>query len=146
AVGIMSLAGFIAQGHTEQVTRGDKLVEISTARVSVWWPAWAYIILTFGEVLLYGTLLEIAYTAAPKSMKGFVTACFLVTNAVANLANMAWSPMYGGSLVDPVGKRGPLLPGQFFGITAGVVLVAAIAFAFIGKRFERSHAEATAAG
>lgn len=146
AIGIMSVAGFIVQGHTAEVTRDNKLVEISTAKVSVWWPAMAYIILTVGEVLLYGTLLEIAYTAAPKSMKGFVTACFLVTNAVANLANMAWSPMYGGSLTDPVNKRGPLLPGQFFGITAGVVLFAAIAFMFIGKKFERSQADASAAG
>jgi len=146
AVGIMSAAGFIAQGHVEQVTRGGKLVEVSTVKVSVWWPAIAYIILTVGEVLLYGTMLEIAYAAAPKSMKGFISACFLVTNAIANLFNMGWSKAYGGSLVGPVEKRGFLMPGEFFGITAGVVLLAAILFLFVGKKFEKSHAEAAAAG
>ena len=71
----MSLAGFLVQGSTEQVMQGGKPVEVSKVKVSVLWPTVAYIILTLGEVLLYGTMLEIAYTAAPKSMKGFVTAC-----------------------------------------------------------------------
>ena len=146
AIGIMSLAGFLVQGHTEQVTQGDKLVEVSTAKVSAFWPAAAYIILTVGEVLLYGTMLELSYSAAPKSMKGFITACFLVTNTLGNFLNVGWMPQYGGSLTDEVSKRGPLLPGQFFGLTALVVLAAAVAFIFIGKKFERSQAEAAAAG
>jgi POT family proton-dependent oligopeptide transporter len=146
AVGIMSLAGFLAQGHTEQVMQAGKPVEVSTVKVSVWWPAVAYIVLTFGEVLLYGTMLELAYAAAPKSMKGFVSACFLVTNTLGNFLNMLWTPHYGGSLADPAQERGGLLPGQFFGITAAVVLFAAVAFIFIGKKFERSHADAAAAG
>src|SRR5262249_39539557 len=82
AVGIMALAGFLTQGHTEEVMQGTKRVEVSMVKVSVWWPALAYIILTLGEVLLYGTMLELAYAAAPKSMKGFVTACFLTTSAL----------------------------------------------------------------
>jgi POT family proton-dependent oligopeptide transporter len=146
AIGIMSAAGSMAQGHVQSELRGDKMMDVSTVRVSIWWPATAYIVLTFGEVLLYGTMLEIAYTAAPKSMKGFVSACFLVTNAIANLLNILWTPMYGGSLPTPAAERGPFLPAQFFGITAAIVLLAAILFVFIGKRFERSHADAAAAG
>jgi len=146
AISIMSLAGFLAQGHTEVVMRGDKMVEVSAARVSVWWPALAYVVLTLGEVLLYGTMLELAYAAAPKSMKGFVTACFLVTNTLGNFLNMLWMPMYGGSLVDPLDKRGPLPPGQFFGMTALVVLLAAFVFVFVGRKFERSYSDAAAAG
>jgi POT family proton-dependent oligopeptide transporter len=179
AIGIMAVAGFIAQGHTEQVwkgvkeetivsglgqgtslsnpweaalminttaTGGGKLEEVSTVKVSALWPALAYIILTFGEVLLYGTMLELAYSAAPKSMKGFVTACFLVTNTLGNFLNMFWMTQYGGSLVDPVAKRGPLLPGQFFGITALVVAGAAVAFIFVGRQFERARAETTTVG
>jgi POT family proton-dependent oligopeptide transporter len=146
AIGIMSAAGFLVQGHTEQVLQGGKAVEVSTVKVSVLWPALAYIVLTFGEVLVYGTMLEIAYTAAPKSMKGMVTACFLLTNTLANFLNMVWTPMYGGSLTDEAAKRGPLLPGTFFGITALVTVAAGVAFIFIGRRFERSQAEAAAAG
>jgi POT family proton-dependent oligopeptide transporter len=146
AIGIMSLAGFLVQGHTEQVLEGGKTVELSTVKVSVFWPAMAYIVLTFGEVLLYGTMLELSYAAAPKSMKGFITACFLLTNTLGNLLNTRWMPLYGGSLTDDLAKRGSLMPGQFFGITALVVLAAGVAFIFIGKKFERGQAEAAAAG
>src|SRR5262249_54877744 len=80
----------------------------------------------------------------PKSMKGFVTACFLVTNTLGNFLNMFWMTMYGGSLVDPVEKRGTIMPGQFFGITALVVAAPAVAFIFVGRHFERSPAPARA--
>jgi POT family proton-dependent oligopeptide transporter len=122
AVGLMSLAGFLVEWHVAE-------------KVSVLWPAVAIIVLTFGEVLLYGTMLDLAYAAAPKSMKGFVTACFLVTIALGDLLNIPWTAMYG-----------PLAPGPFFGITALVVVAAAVAFVFVGKKFERGQAQAAAAG
>jgi len=142
----MSLAGFLVEGHTQQILEGGETVEVTTTKVSLFWPAAAYIVLTFGEVLLYGTMLEVAYAAAPKSMKGFITACFLLTNTLGNLLNVPWTTMYGGSLTDKAAERGPLMPGPFFGITALVVVAAAVAFVFVGKQFERTQAEAAAAG
>ncbi|MBI3407505.1 MAG: MFS transporter [Planctomycetes bacterium] len=133
AVGIMAIAGFMIQGS-------------ASTKVSILFPVTAYIVLTFGEVLLYGTLLELAYTAAPKSMKGFITACFLATIGLGNLINMIWAPMYGGSLTDPVDERGPLMPGPFFAITAAPILAAAIIFVFVGKKFERAQKEQAEAG
>jgi dipeptide/tripeptide permease len=115
-------------------------------KLSFLWPAMAYIVLTFGEVLLYGTMLDLSYSAAPKSMKGYVTACFLLTNTLANFLNILWTPYYGGSLPDPLEKRGPLAPGAFFGLTAALTLLAAVAFVYVGKQFERSRAQAEAPG
>ncbi len=147
AIGIMALAGYLVQGHTTLVAIGDQMKEVCPEgdKVSILWPAMAYIVVTFGEVLLYGTMLELSYAAAPKSMKGYVTACFLLTNTLANFLNILWTPFYGGSLPDPVAKRGPLPPGPFFAVTAVVTLVAAVVFIFVGKQFERSRAEAAAA-
>ena len=51
------------------------------------WIVGAYILLTIGEVLVYGTMLDLSYAYAPARMKGFITACFLVTNALGNLIN-----------------------------------------------------------
>jgi dipeptide/tripeptide permease len=146
AIGIMALAGFLVEGHTTMLQVGDQLKEVCAQgdKVSVLWPAMAYIVLTFGEVLLYGTMLDLSYAAAPKSMKGYVTACFLLTNTLANFLNILWTPYYGGSLPDAVAKRGPLLPGPFFGLTALVTIVAALLFILIGKQFERGQAEAKA--
>jgi POT family proton-dependent oligopeptide transporter len=150
AAGIMSLAGFLVQGHTEQALVSETNPEtgavtqvmqtVSTVKISFLWTVLAYIVLTAGEVLLYGTALELAYTAAPKNMKGMVTAVFLLTNTLGNFVNIFWTPMYGGSLPDPLENRGPLLPGQFFGISALIVVVAAVAFYFVGRRFERGGA------
>jgi dipeptide/tripeptide permease len=140
AVGIMATAGYLTQGHTTMVQVGDSLKEIcpETDKVSFLWPALAYVVLTFGEVLLYGTMLDLSYAAAPKSMKGYVTACFLLTNTLGNFLNILWMPLYGGSLPDPVTKRGPIPTGHFFAITAAATVVAAIAFVFVGKWFDRS--------
>jgi POT family proton-dependent oligopeptide transporter len=137
AVGIMAVAGCLI--HTESV--GDKLV--ATNKLSLYWPAMAYIVLTFGEVLLYGTMLDLSYAAAPKSMKGYITACFLLTNTLANFLNILWQPLYGGSLPDPVSKRGPLAPGPFFGLTAAVTIAAALVFIVVAKGFERNQAKAS---
>jgi dipeptide/tripeptide permease len=103
-------------------------------KISMWWMVLAYIVLTFGEVLLYGTGLELAYTMAPKNMKGFITACFLVTNALGNLVNTQFTQLYGGSLVDPADKLGRLPPGAFFGAAGSLALVAAVVFIFIGRK------------
>ena len=122
ASGVMALAAVLAQS--------------SGAKVSIFWPVLAYIVLTAGEVLLYGTGLELSYALAPKNMKGFVTACFLLTAALANLANTYLVKFYGGSLKDPVAARGPLAPSVFFGLTALLVLAATIVFFFVGRRFD----------
>lgn len=145
AVGIMAIAGFMVQGHIPQLAPSARAIE-ATAKVSILWPTMAYVVLTVGEVLLYGTMLELAYAAAPKGMKGFITACFLLTNTLGNFINIAWTRMYGGALTDAPEKRGDLLPGTFFAITAALVLAAAIAFVFIGKRFERAQKEQAQAG
>ncbi len=128
ATGIMSLAGYLGTQ--------------SEAKISLTWPVTAYIVLTVGEVLLYGTGLDLAYSLAPKKMKGFVTACFLLTNTIGNFVNSFFSQLYGGSLTDPVEKRGPLSPGDFFGITTLLVVFAAVAFYFVGRRFDRERAKA----
>ena len=91
ATTIMTIAGFYSQGKP--------------ASVPLIWLAIAYMTLTLGEVLVYSTGLELSYTAAPKSMKGFVTACFLVTMTLGNFINTVYIPLYGGSLVDPPPKQ-----------------------------------------
>lgn len=123
AVSIMSAAGFATQS--------------GNFRVPLYWVALAYIMLTLGEVLVYGTGLELSYTAAPTSMKGFITACFLVTNTLGNLINVGFLRLYGGSLKDEAAHRGPLLPGPFFALTALIVLAATVAFYFVGRRLTR---------
>jgi dipeptide/tripeptide permease len=132
------LVGFILTAAAVGIMAGAALIVQTDpgTKVSIYWPTAAYIVLTVGEVLLYATMLEIAYAAAPKSMKGFVSACFLVTNALGNFVNMGWTYTYDTYVA----------PAPFYAITAGAVVMAAVAYAFIGKQFERSQAAAAEAG
>jgi POT family proton-dependent oligopeptide transporter len=115
-------------------------------KISVAWPALAYITLTLAEVLVYGTGLELSYTAAPKNMKGFVTACFLATIMAADLINARVSQLYGGSLADPLKDRGRLAPSGFFALMTLVAFGAMVGFYFVARRLKRqSAAEASAA-
>jgi dipeptide/tripeptide permease len=119
ASGVMSLAAY-------QAGSGEK--------VSAWWIVLAFTVLTVGEILVYGTGLELSFTAAPANMKGFITACFLVTNTLGNLINSRLSPLYETEIAG----------GPFFALTAGIVVVAAVAFFFVGRRFNRSTANEAA--
>jgi dipeptide/tripeptide permease len=122
SAGIMALASMQAEGGV---------------KVSAWWLVLAYFVLTLGEVLLYGTGLELAFTAAPASMKGFVTACFLLTNTAGNLVNSQYSKLYTEKY---------LTQQEFFLLTMGIVLAAAVAFYFVGISFNRAQAAKAAEG
>ena len=120
------------------------------SKPSVFWLVLAYLLLTVGEVLVYGTMLDLSYAYAPKSMKGFVTACFLVTNALGNMINTQYIPFYekphtvfeGTSLEHTF--RG-IAPADYFALDAGIALAAAVVFFFVGRSFNRAHGGAAPA-
>jgi POT family proton-dependent oligopeptide transporter len=130
------LIGFLFTAGASAVMALAATAAADGAKVTAWWIVGAYVVLTVGEVLLYGTGLELAFTAAPANMKSFITACFLMTNFVANLINSRILPFYQSSKSSP--DTFHLAPATFFGLTAGMVLVTAVAFVFVGRRFNRA--------
>lgn len=117
---------------------------------TVLWLVLAYLLLTVGEVLVYGTMLDLSYAYAPKSMKGFVTACFLVTNALGNMINTQFIPFY--EKPHTVFKDtsfemtfAGIPPANYFALDAGIALAAAFAFYFVGRKFNQVNAESAAA-
>ncbi len=126
------LLGFVFTGAAPAVMALAAQGTAGGAKVSMLWIVGAYIILTLGEVLLYGTMLDLSYAYAPARMKGFITACFLVTNALGNLINMQYAGMYNTRLS----------PELFFTIDAALCFGAAIAFFFVARQFNKSNAAA----
>src|SRR5205814_7433050 len=84
------------------------------AKASMLWIIAAYVILTVGEVLVYGTMLDLSYAYAPARMKSFITACFLVTNTLGNTINREYGQLYNTSLS----------PETFFTLDAVIATVA----------------------
>jgi POT family proton-dependent oligopeptide transporter len=132
------LIGFIFTAAASVVMSMAAAGAADGTKVSAWWIVAAYFVLTVGEVLLYGTGLELAFTAAPANMKGFITACFLVTNFLGNLINTQLSPFYKSAKSSP--DTFHIDPAPFFAMTAGLVLATAVAFVFVGRRFNQAQA------
>ena len=100
-------------------------------RVSVWWIALAFFILTLAEVLISVTGLELAFVVAPQSMKGFITACWLLTVALAN-----WF------INAPIASLYPAMqPGHYFLMLAGFGLLVTVLFIPVSNKFKTIMAE-----
>jgi solute carrier family 15 (oligopeptide transporter), member 1 len=104
-------------------------------KVTVWWQVFAYLIITVAEVLISVTGLELGYTAAPKSMTGFVTGIWLFTVGMGNLfINAPVTRLYT-----------TMQPSVYFFMLTGLMLVVAVAFLFVARRFNRGAAAKEAA-
>ncbi len=65
------------------------------------WLVLGYLCITIAEILISPVGLELAFVAAPKSMKGFITACFLFTIFVGSMINAEVTPLYSQETIDP---------------------------------------------
>ena len=126
SMAIHAFAAYLAIGADGEVTK-----------VTVWWQILAYFIITLAEILISITGLELAFAAAPKSMKGFITSLWLLMVGLANLfINAPVTRLYPGDgdgwhFESPVG---------YFGMLTGAMLVVTVAFLFVARQFNRSRA------
>lgn len=104
-------------------------------RVTAWWQVLSYFILTLSEILISVTGLELAFVAAPPTMKSFVTACWLVTVGLANLLiNAPITRLYE-----------KMEPGPYFTMLGGTLVVVTVIFIPLAIRFNRGMLAAKAA-
>ncbi len=103
-------------------------------KVTIWWQVLAFLVITVAEILISITGLELAFVAAPKSMKSFVTSLWLLTVFVANIFNTYLAQLYPS-----------MNPGVFFAMLVGLMILVAMIFYFVALRFNRLMAEQEAA-
>jgi dipeptide/tripeptide permease len=113
-----------------------------SGKASIGWLVAGYFCITVAEILISPVGLELAFVAAPKSMKSFITACFLFTIFSGTLINSQVTPFY--SKLDANGVK-LFTPGAYFGIQFGVCLFAVVAFYFVSLPFNRRLAAEQAA-
>lgn len=97
-------------------------------KVSGIWEMAAYVIITVAELCISVVGLEMAYTEAPSRMKGTITAVFLFTVFIGNFLAGAMSAVYPH-----------VNPGSYFMGLALLMVVVALAFRKVGKRFNEKH-------
>jgi POT family proton-dependent oligopeptide transporter len=128
------MIGFLLMAGAQGLLAFAGLLSSGGARVSVWWMVAAYVVLTASEVLVSTIGLELAFTAAPQSMKSFVTALFLLTVFIGNIiASQTASGLWRW-----------LGPTAFFTAMAALMLALAILFVPIARAFTRSRSESPA--
>ena len=138
-MGVMAYTGFAvgeatpqAQLHNGMPVLKDGVPVIEdfvpeAQKVTIKWQALAYLFVTIAEILISVTGLELAFVAAPKSMKSFVTSLWLLSVGMANLfLNVPLSRLYP-----------KMAPGLYFAMLTGMLLVVAAAFYFVARRFNR---------
>jgi POT family proton-dependent oligopeptide transporter len=155
------LIGFILTGLTMAIHAvAAQLAITSGAKQSLWWQVIAFLVLTWAEILISVTGLELAFTAAPKSMKSFITACWLLTVGLANLViNVPFTRLYPGAeegsniawlawLLNPLDDLLALTLGRiisnsahYFAVLTVLMVVVSATFVFVARRFNRGLAE-----
>lgn len=118
------MAGGMAIGALSYVVAGLIQIPIEDGqRLSILWQLLPYLLLTLAEVLVSTTGLEFAYSQAPLSMKGTLMSLWNLTVTAGNLA-VAFASYFAFF-------KGPSL----FFFYAGLAGLAAVALAFIAKRY-----------
>lgn len=139
-MGTMAVAGYsTGQAEKRDMVKDGKVVmdEKGQAKqvdfcpperkVNVIWQMLAYLLITVAEILISVTGLELAFVAAPKSMKSFVTSLWLLTVGLANLL-----------LNVPLSRVYPTMhPGHYFAMLTIMLVVVTCAFFFVSQRFNR---------
>ena len=110
------------------------------AQPSIGWQLLAYVILTAAEVMVSITCLEFSYTQAPRRLKSFVMALFLMSVSIGNLFTSAVNYW-----IDRPGEA-PLLAGpSYFFFFAALMAVTAVLFIPVAQRFrDRSYIQHSA--
>jgi POT family proton-dependent oligopeptide transporter len=113
---LIGALSYVVAGYYQSLIDGGE-------RLNIAWQALPYVLLTVSEVLVSTTGLEFAYTQAPRQMKGVIQSVWLATTAIANL------------FVSRLAKNDPFQGASKFYFYAGLALLAAVAMAWMARRF-----------
>lgn len=97
---------------------------------SIGWMVLGYVLLTSGEIMVSITCLDFSYTQAPKKMKSFIMAIFLLSVSLGN----AFTAIVNAVIENPDGTR-RLAGAHYFWFFAGVMFVTALLFIPVARRY-----------
>jgi POT family proton-dependent oligopeptide transporter len=97
---------------------------------SIGWQLLAYVVLTSGEVMVSITCLEFSYTQAPRSMKSFVMAFFMLSVSLGNLFTSAVNFIIN----NPDGSS-RLAGADYFLFFTVLMLVTAVLYVFMARYY-----------
>jgi len=143
---VASLAAADAACEAAQAAAGGKAADptaivietaqiAAAARISLFWQIIPYVIITIAEICISVVGLELAFAAAPASMKSFITACWLLAVFLGDILNAQITPLYNETVLGYC-----IMPGPYFLAATLLMIPVTVAFAFMARRFNRAAA------
>ena len=126
------------------IPTGLQLAIDSGGQPFIGWQLLAYVVLTSAEVMVSITCLEFSYSQAPRSMKSFVMAFFMLSIALGNLFTSAVN-----FIIDNPGGESRLAGADYFLFFTLLMLGTAMLFVVVSRRYRGQvflHAEQPAPG
>ena len=94
------------------------------------WQLLAYVMLTSAEVMVSITCLEFSYTQAPKTMKSFIMAFFMLSVAVGNLFTSGVN-----FFIQNEDGSSKLVGAEYFWFFTGLMLITSVIFVFVTRNY-----------
>lgn len=127
-MGVMAMAGYQTHNGTEKVT--------------IWYDVIATTVITMAELCISVIGLEFAFNHASPETRSTVTAAFLFTVFLGDsLGTWFIGRFYPSDGADGLPLPGRLNYGSYFLVQAGIMVVVAILFYFVARRFENEDKE-----
>ncbi|MGQ0637115.1 MAG: POT family MFS transporter [Planctomycetaceae bacterium] len=119
----LTVAAFAITGYAQRLIDSGKTP-------TVWWQLLAYVVMTSAEVMVSVTCLEFSYTQAPRELKSFVMACYLLSVSAGNALTMAVNWLIGHTRLGSV-----LVGAAYYWFFTALMLAAAFAFIFVAMTY-----------
>ncbi len=103
---------------------------VAGGRPSISWQLLAYVILTAGEIMVSITCLEFSYTQAPKEMKSFIQAIFLLSISLGNAFTAAVN-----YFIQNEDGSSKLAGASYYWFFVIMMLITAIIFVFVAAKY-----------
>jgi POT family proton-dependent oligopeptide transporter len=129
-------AGIALSGLSYIIVGIMQLAIDASTPVSITWQVLPYVFLTAGEVLVYATGLEFAYSQAPAAMKGSIMSLWYLAITVGGL----WVLLANASIKRPsvtswIAGTGLSTTAFYMFFFAAFALLAALAFGLYARRY-----------
>jgi POT family proton-dependent oligopeptide transporter len=97
----------------------------------IYWQLVGYVLLTTAEVMVYITLLEFAYTQAPKRVKSLIMSVSLLAIALGNQITA-----FVNMMVRVLGLQHLMTGPSYYLFFAGLMVFAAVGFVFVAMKYK----------
>ncbi len=125
----ISIGLFITAGSFLVIALIEEKIR-SGVSVSIIWQAFAYIVLTASEVMVYGTGLEFSYKQAPNSLKSVIMGLFLLSVSLGNFITAGIN-----YIIQNADGTSKLEGASYYWFFVIMMLVTSVVFIFIAKRY-----------